>query len=132
MSTPQQTLSFTGYWRAVNKAGVPALRGIFCVYACVFDPERKIVSLSGLLYIGAAENANTAVANHAEWERWASELQPDQQLCFTFAPILEGDMDGIKAALIHQSSPRLNVKPPSSTKTAAVRVEGACALLNPS
>ena len=35
------TLKFNGYWREVNKGGVPNQSGIYCVYSCIYNASEK-------------------------------------------------------------------------------------------
>jgi len=54
MATKSYSLEFDGYWREPNASGLPPKSGIYCVYACVHNADRKTVSLKRLLYIGEA------------------------------------------------------------------------------
>jgi len=37
------SLKFDGYWREVNKSGIPAESGIYGVYVCTYNKEQNTV-----------------------------------------------------------------------------------------
>jgi hypothetical protein len=108
MSRKQYELNFSGYWREPNIGGIPAKSGVYCVYVCTFDETAKTVSLKQIVYIGAATNAREAVANHQSWPEWKKYLTSEQQLCVSFAPIDEENMERVAAALIYEHKPPAN------------------------
>jgi hypothetical protein len=132
MPMQQHALSFKGYWREPNRAGIPTQRGIFCVYSCTFDPEQKTVTIHRLLYVGAAENARDEIAQHPKWQEWKSFLQSSSELlCFTFAQVVQGDLESISDALISQSKPASIHLIPAWREQPTISVSGAAALLTP-
>lgn len=108
MSRKQYDLKFDGFWREPNVGGVPGESGVYCVYVCTFDATAKTVSLQQLLYIGAAANANEAIADHHEWPNWKKYLKNDEQICVSFAPVADADRDRVAAALIYENQPPAN------------------------
>ena len=63
-SVKEYSLNFQGYWREVNKGGVPSKSGIYLVYRCLYNPEQNTVGLKEILYIGQAEDARKRIVNH--------------------------------------------------------------------
>ena len=102
-------LTFNGYWREPNIAGIPTDAGIFCVYVCTFNPTEKTVALLELIYIGESENVRKSVGEHHLWPTWrAKKTAHDQQICFSFAPVTMEHCERIAAALIHANKPPIN------------------------
>lgn len=64
------TQDIEGYWRDVNKGGLPSYSGVYFVYTyCAqcrrgrsFDKER--------IYIGTADNINSRIASHEKDSDW--------------------------------------------------------------
>ena len=90
-------LTFNGYWREPNKAGIPAEAGIFCVYFSTFSPAEKIVNHHDMVFIGSAKNARKEIPEHDLWNAWQSGASvKDQQICFNFAPADAADLNLLK------------------------------------
>ena len=70
MAGASYNLIFGGYWREVHKGGIPAESGVYCVYVCRFNEEKKTVTLDDLIYIGQAEDAKEEIAQHKKWPVW--------------------------------------------------------------
>ena len=87
MAAKSYTLNFDGYWRAPNVSGLPASSGIYCVYACTHNVQKKTVSIRKLLYIGEAANMKERVPGHERWQDWEHELLRGEELCFSAALI---------------------------------------------
>lgn len=102
------SLTFDGYWREPNVAGVPAKAGIYCAYVCVHNADNT-VALKKLIYIGESDNARDRIACHERWEDWKRHVGRGQQLCFTFAPIVIG-RDRAEAAMINHHKPPENTE----------------------
>ncbi len=102
-------LTFNGYWREPNIAGIPPKCGVFCAYVCTFNPTEKTVGLIELIYIGESDNANSAVATHALWPKWAAKKRDEaQQICFNFAPVSPEHKQRVAAALAVFYKPATN------------------------
>ncbi|MDR3576927.1 MAG: hypothetical protein P4L50_23925 [Anaerolineaceae bacterium] len=97
-----------GYWREHNKAGIPSQPGIFCVYACISDPELQEVSTSKLIYVGAAENVKEIIASDESLRHWQSYLSAGEQLCFTFGPLESAFLERCAAAIVFVHKPPAN------------------------
>src|SRR4051812_39159321 len=95
-------VTFLGYWREPKISGLPAQSGVFCVYVCNHNPADKAVVLLRLLYIGETGNANGTIAQDRMWPSWKAALgNPNQQLCFSFAPVESRYRRQVAATLIH-------------------------------
>lgn len=104
------TLDFSGYWREPNIGGIPAQSGVYCAYACTYNPSEKNVSLRLLIYIGEAANAKDRVAGHGKWNDWRRHLQQGEQICFSFAPVASADRERVEAAMIFRHKPPENAE----------------------
>lgn len=101
-------VDFEGYWREVNKDGVPDQSGIYCVYSCIYDSSEKAVSIKKLLYIGESENVHDRLANHDRLDDWKEELLANETLCYSFGAISAGDRVRAEAAMIYKHKPPMN------------------------
>lgn len=101
-------LEFRGYWREINKKGVPALKGVYCVYRATYNQNTDRVLLAELLYVGQSENANERLVNHERLQDWIGALGAGEELCYSFAPVGAADLDAVEAALIYSCKPRFN------------------------
>ena len=91
MALREFKIEFNGYWREENKAALPCESGIYCVYACSFNAILKEVSISKLIYVGAAENVNEKIANHEKLGEWKGYLNYGEQLCYSFGAVERAD-----------------------------------------
>lgn len=102
-------LQFDGYWREPNIGGLPALSGIYGVYAAVHNLLANTVTLNRLLYIGEAGDVRARVRGHEKWPLWRSNLRQGEVLCFTAAPIIPAaDRQRAEAAMIFEHKPPCN------------------------
>ena len=108
-------LSFDGYWREVNKSGIPKESGVYAVYVCKYnEPEKKgergTVTLKKLIYIGEAENVNERLSNHKheKWSEWRKEVPEGSTICFSFAGATSPDRERAECALIYHHKPKCN------------------------
>src|SRR5271157_2753596 len=108
MSLKEFKIEFNGYWREENKAWLPAESGIYCVYTCAYHPDLKEVTISKLVYVGAAENVNEKIANHEKLAEWQSYLNYAEQLCYTFAAVPRPERARCVAAIIFTHRPPAN------------------------
>ena len=103
------SLEFDGYWRAVNKGGLPAKSGIYCAYSGTYDAQGRTVSLEKLLYIGESKDVRDRVDGHEKWDEWEGELSGGQVLCFSAALITFSDgRERAEAAMIYKHKPPCN------------------------
>lgn len=125
------SLSFEGYWREINKSGVPQKSGVYCVYACTYNVSQKTVSLRKILYIGESENAKNRIANHEKLTNWKKHLKLGETLCYSFAAVDNKDRLQAEAALIFYHKPPCNTEYVNSFPFANTRIEtrGSNALL---
>ena len=111
MAAKSYALTFDGYWRTPNIAGLPAASGIYCVYACTHNAQEGTVSIRKLLYIGEAENVSNRVSGHERWSDWERHLLSGEELCFGAALIAPAsDRQRAEAALIHHHKPPCSVE----------------------
>ena len=110
MAEKSYALKFKGYRREVNWSGLPGMSGIYCVYACKYDPAEKAVSIRRLLYIGESGNVGRRVPEEPEKRRdlWASILRRGEQLCVSRAKVPPADRERVEAALIYHHNPPCN------------------------
>ena len=104
---------FQGYWRRINVGSIPDKSGIYCVYECKYNAEKKSVTLINLLYIGQAENVRTRIQNHEKLndiEMYIKKGDNSNELCFSFASVESAnrDRDRVEAAMIYQHKPPFN------------------------
>ncbi len=125
-------LNFSGYWREVNKSGIPAEPGVYLVYVCRYDSLEKKVTLDKLLYIGESVDVCDRVANHEKWPEWRRHVPRGSQICFSFAGVINPDRQRAEAALIYHHKPPCNEEYTNSFPFADTTVAstGRCALLS--
>ena len=102
------SLDFNGFWREVNKRGVPSKSGVYCVYTCVHNKEEKTVTINKLLYIGESSNVHDRISNHDRLDDWKKHLKANETLCYSFAAINSNDRERAEAALIYKHQPLTN------------------------
>lgn len=130
-SLKSYSLNFEGYWREINKNGIPSKSGIYLVYRCVYDAKSNTVGLKEIIYIGQAENMHDRVANHDKLGAFNSQLQRGEELCYSVATVSNADLDVVENALIFAQKPVLNDKLKDSFNYGAVTVklDGRCACM---
>ena len=106
-------LDFDGYWREVNKSGIPARSGVYAVYVCQYNEPKEegskgTVTLNKLIYIGEAEDVNDRISNHEKWPEWRKEVPEGSEICFSFAGVTSPDRERAECALIFYHKPRYN------------------------
>ena len=102
------SLELGGYWREVNIGYIPEKSGIYVVYECTHDSERKTVSLHKVIYVGESENVNARIKTHEKWPEWRRQCGVNRQVCFSFAPTTNPDRERGEAALIYKHKPPVN------------------------
>ena len=126
------SLDFDGYWREVNKGGVPAKSGVYLVYACRHNETKGTVTLDKLIYIGEAGDVQDRITNHEKWPEWRQCVPRGSQICFSFAGVTNPDRERAEAALIYYHKPTCNTEYIDSFPFADTTVEstGTCTLLS--
>ena len=125
------SLNFDGYWREINKNGVPSKSGIYLVYRCVYDDKSNTVGLKDIIYIGQAENVHDRIADHDKLKDFNAQLKQGEELCYSVAVVPSSDLDVVENALIFAQKPILNDKLKDSFNHGAVtvKVDGRCACM---
>jgi len=103
------SLTFQGYWREENKAGIPEGSGVYCVYTCTLKQDNT-VTIHKLIYIGEGGNVRKRIAEHpkADWDVWRGHLNRGEELCFSFARVEAQNRVRVQAALIFRHKPPEN------------------------
>lgn len=101
-------LEFKGYWREDRKNHIPRESGIYCVYACKCDKEKKTVALRKLLYIGGSGDMRMHLDNNPQTEEWKQQLQEGEELCYSAAKLSSAERYQAEAALIFLNKPVCN------------------------
>ena len=101
-------LDFEGYWREVNKGGIPSKSGVYLVYVCRHNKSKGTVTLDRLIYIGEAEDVQDRIANHEKWPKWRQYVPNGSEICFSVAGITSPDRERAEAALIYYHKPPCN------------------------
>jgi len=102
------TLTFKGYWRERNVSGIPSESGIYVVYECSYNSQNNTVTLKKVIYIGEADDVNDRIANHEKRSDWQAHCGMNNELCFSFAPVINPDRERGEAALIYKHKPPVN------------------------
>lgn len=105
----QISLNVDGYWRDVDKVGMPKGSGVYFVYSCDYDAFRSTVILYELLYIGEAKDVQDRILNHEKYEKWKREAK-GKELCFSCAMVASTDRERAEAALIYYHKPPVNTE----------------------
>ena len=105
-------LTFKGYRREKYWKGLPEISGIYCVYACKFDPDKETVAIRQLLYIGESDNIRKRIPEEPKKRRdvWAKELLSGEELCVSRAEVRSADRSRVEAALIYHHKPPCNTE----------------------
>lgn len=124
----QYDINFQGYWRDINKSGIPAKSGIYMVYRCTYNKISDTVGLIDIIYIGQSENVRDRVATHEKHDAFVRQLQHGEELCYAFAPIKESDLDIVERSLIFAQKPILNDdwKDKYGGPDASFKIDGRC------
>ena len=104
------SLEFEGYWLEINKGGVPAQSGIYCVYVCTYNQSKDTVTLRELVYVGESENVRDRLANHERLPDWKKRLRAGETLCYSVAAVSGSDRNRAEAAVIFHHKPPCNTE----------------------
>ena len=103
-------LEFDGYWRDGREDALPSCSGIYCVYGAVYNSPTNTVTLKRLLYIGQSENIHERHRNHESKPMWRKELNSEEGLFYSVAPLAREELLICEAALIVKHHPPCNLK----------------------
>jgi excinuclease UvrABC nuclease subunit len=125
-------LDFEGYWREVNKGGIPSKSGVYLVYVCRHNKSESTVTLDRLIYIGEAEDVQDRIANHEKWPKWRQSVPKGSEICFSVAGVTSPDRERAEATLIYYHNPPCNdeYKDSFPFEETTVKSTEQCALLS--
>lgn len=101
---------FKGYWRDVNKKGLPKESGVYFVYECTYNTSKNTVTIHKLIYIGESEDVNDRVLKHEKYEKWIEHINHGNELCFSFTEVGDFHRIRVEAAYINEHKPPVNVE----------------------
>lgn len=110
MTSKTYSQAFNGYWRDKNRAGIPEVSGVYCVYAGSYDKDNNTVSLRKLLYIGQSVNIHERLQNHECEKDWKKELNYGEEVIFSYTEVPSYSLDRFEAAMIYKHKPPVNVE----------------------
>jgi len=110
MAAQTYSIEFDGYWREENKEGVPKKSGIYCVYSCVHNKDKKNISIKKLIYIGESKNVNSRIDGHEKLPDWKKHLNLGEELCYNFGPVSLSSRARCEAAMIFKHKPPENIE----------------------
>lgn len=125
------SLEFNGYWREINKGGIPAKSGIYLVYRCVYNSDKDTVGLKDIIYIGKSTNVHNRIANHDKFGEFNAQLRDGEELCYAFAEVAQTNLDIVENALVFAQKPVLNddLKNSYNYDAVAIKIDGRCACM---
>jgi len=110
MAAATFNLSIQGYWRDINKAGIPSHSGVYFVYVATYDATSNNVTLHNLIYIGESDNVNARIQTHEKYDIWRRYLGVGQELCFSTGRVDGKDRFRVEAAYIFKHKPPVNTE----------------------
>lgn len=124
-------LNFNGYWRHINRSGLPAVTGVYAVYRCTYNQTTDKVTLHEIIYIGQAENINERHKKHEKLPLFQKELKEGEELCYTYAEVDGRSLDLIENALVFAQKPKLNdkLKDNYDHQSANIKLDGCTACM---
>ena len=105
MSSKLYFLNFEGYWRENELSTIPNHSGVYCVYTCIYESQRNLVSLRSLIYIRGAEDVGASIAKPENWPDWRKHLREGEELCFSLAAVEPSELPRVEAGLIFHHKP---------------------------
>ena len=109
MAAQTFTIELDGYWREPNK-GIPAKSGVYCVYSCVHNADKKTVSMKKLIYIGESEDVNDRISDHEKLPDWKTHLKSGEVLFYSFGGVAAANRTICEAAMIFEHKPPENTE----------------------
>ena len=127
-------IKIDGYWKDVNKAGIPNHSGVYFVYECTCNEEDKIVKTHKLIYIGESDKVRDRIANHEKYNDFEKHVRPGNTLCYSTGPVSDTYRERVEAAYIYKHKPPENEEYTDSFpfNQTTVNSSGNTALLYPS
>ena len=110
MAEQSYTITFDGYWREKNIGGIPSKSGIYCVYTCIHNIEKKNITIDKLIYIGESEDVNNRIKTHEKLIEWKRYLKNGQELCFSFGAVPSNSRIRCEAAIIFKHKSPVNTE----------------------
>ena len=131
MASKTFNLDFEGYWRDINKAGLPTYSGNYVVYEATFNKDKETVSLHRIIYIGEAANVQSRISNHEKRNEWIKEIGIGKTLCYSTCHVESSYRERAEAALIFKHKPKLNTEYENNFPfdTTTIQTKGQNALL---
>lgn len=108
MAIHEYTLDFKGYKLEGKEDTFEHDSGIYCVYACTYNPPSNTVGIRSLLYIGKAVDFYERHRNHNKKPEWKAKLQIGEMLCYSRAHLDAHSLDICEAAMIFEHKPVCN------------------------
>ena len=108
MNVHEYSLNFRGYKIEGNEDTFEHDSGIYCVYACTYNPIENTVRIRQLLYIGQAEDFYVRHRDHNKMPDWKARLLPGEKLCYSRAYLDVKSLDICEAAMIFEHKPVCN------------------------
>ena len=103
-------ISFYGFLREVNSRFIPAMNGVYCVYACTNNWWDNTVSIRKLIYIGESSDVRKRIQGHERKADWRRHLLFGEELCYNVAFVHPYVRLQVEAALIHYHCPPENTE----------------------
>ena len=110
MAAQTYELEFYGYWREPTIENISDKSGIYCVFSCIHNPEKKTVSPKKLIYIGESSDVKSRLTNHEKLDDWKKHVRKGEVLCFSFAPASPDIRVRCEAAMIFKHTPPVNTE----------------------
>lgn len=128
---PLYELTFQGYWREINKAGIPNEAGIYMVYRAVYNAFQDTIDPKEIIYIGQAGKGEERVGDHDKLSKFKGYLKVGEELCYAFAKVDKENLDIIENALVFMQKPQENtyLKDSYNHKDAYFHVKGDMACM---
>ena len=128
---PLYKLTFKGYWREMNKAGIPNEAGIYMVYRAVYNAFQDTIDPKEIIYIGQAGKGEERVCGHDKLPQFKKYLKDGEELCYAFAKVDKEDLDIVENALVFKQKPQENdyLKDSYNHEEARFQVKGDTACL---
>ncbi len=110
MASQTYEIEFDGYWIEPNKGSTPDASGIYCVYSCVHNKEKKTVSIKKLIYIGESGDVNDRLSSHEKLDDWKRHVKTGEVLCYSVAKLASANRVRCEAAMINKHTPPVNTE----------------------
>lgn len=131
MASLHYQANIKGYWRDINKSGVPSHSGVYFVYEGHHNDDGT-VTLLRLIYIGESGNVRSRIEDHEGIECWEEYVQNGNELCYSTCAVEPDKRERVEAAYIYKHQPLCNSEYKASFPYDTTRVisSGKTALIN--